>query len=101
MPLSNPCDAWSDLLYDKNNRGAIYQHFTNNQADLLDHLSRCEDCQKQIAAIDLTDFDEIANIDSDNLAYMDSGEFGKLIRILYKAAQNEITFDGDGGFDTD
>lgn len=103
MPISNPCDAWSDLLYDSANRGEIYQHFTDNQAELLDHLSYCTDCQEMVGAIDLTDFGEIGEIDPNNLESMDSAQFARLIRILYKAAQNQTTLDGfgDSGFDTD
>lgn len=103
MPLSNPCDAWTDLLYDKNNRGAIYQHFTDNQASLLDHLSYCADCQIMLGSLDLTDFDDTYDFDPENLESMDSMQFSKFIRILYRAAQKHFTYDknDDGGFGTD
>ncbi len=88
MLTSDPCEAWRELLYGAN-RGAIYQHFLDNKATLIDHLRNCEICNLQASLFVENTVDMIFGFEAMSVA-----EFAKLIRGMYKRAQ-EKTWDSD------
>ena len=88
MTTYDPCEAWRELLYGTN-RGAIYQYFSNNKAELIDHLRNCEVCNLQASLFVENTVDMIFSFES-----MSAAEFAKLIREMHKQVQKK-TRDSD------